>query len=87
MIINVSSAAAAMDWAVHLSGSTNSCHPLTLITLCGVWFQTTILFPCPPFFLCLFFNTFKEEEEVEEEEDVEETQVELDVVMEELPSS
>lgn len=37
--------------------------------------------------LYLFFNYLKEEEGgVEEEEGVEETQVELDVVVEELPS-
>lgn len=36
--------------------------------------------------LYLFFNSLKEEEEVEEEEGVEETQVELDAVVEELPS-
>lgn len=83
-----SSAAAATDSAADLSGSTNSCRPLSpspTMWECG--FQ-------PRFFLSFFtslsffffFNSLKEEEEVEEEEGVEETQVELDAVVEELPS-
>lgn len=51
----------------------------------GVWFPATILSFFLYFFI-FFFNSLKEEEEVEEEEGVEETQVELDAVVEELPS-
>lgn len=81
-----SSAAAATDSAADLSGSTNSCRPLSpspTMWECG--FQPRFFLS---FFTCLsfFFNSLKEEEEVEEEEGVEETQVELNVVVEELPS-
>lgn len=50
----------------------------------GVWFPATILSLF--LYFIFFFNSLKEEEEVEEEEGVEETQVELDAVVEELPS-
>lgn len=74
-----------MDSAADPSGSTNSCRPLSPSpTMWSVVsshdsFSLSLL-------LYLFFNSLKEEEEVEEEEGVEETQVELHVVVEELPS-